>query len=187
MAREIDKYRNEKYKGKNFHLFNQWDLLDKRYGNDDRIAAIVVKKQNAQSKLPEKYEIIFNIKSIVGVKPKNEKGLEEPVFGNKHKMTIELPENYPSAGGGFPVFKFITDVWHPNIRFFGDFKGRVCLNFQDYPPTEPLTTFVDRIIGYLPYDDYFAEDRYPWPEDVIVAEWVREQAEPNKWLNFIQD
>jgi len=186
MAREIDNFRSEKYKGRDFRLFKEWDLLEKKYGNDSRVAAIIVKKQNAKSKLPEKYEIVFNIKSIVGVKPKNEKGMEEPVFGNKHKLTIELPENYPSADG-LPKFMFVTDVWHPNIRFFGDFKGRVCLTFPDCSLTTPLTEYVDRIVDYLTYDDYFAEDRYPFPEDIIVAEWVREQAEPNKWLNFTQE
>jgi len=186
MSREIDKFRDAKYKGRDFRLFKEWDLLDRKYGNDSRVMAIIVKKQNAKSKLPEKYEIIFNVKSIVGVKTKDEKGLEEPIFGNKHKLTIDLPENFGGTGG-FPAFKFITDVWHPNVKFFGDFKGRVCLTYADCPPTTPLVDYVDRAIDYLTYDDYFAKDEYPWPEDPIVAEWVRKQAEPNKWLNFTQD
>ncbi|MDR1672982.1 MAG: hypothetical protein LBS09_05935 [Bacteroidales bacterium] len=188
MAREIDKYRKEEYQGRDRRLFKEWDMLDKKYSDDSRITAIIVKKQNAKSKLPEKYEIIFNLKTIVGVNPKNEQGLETPIFGNKHRMTIELPELYPRVDG-LPIFKFITDVWHPNIKFFGDdkIKGRVCLTFADCPLTTSLATYVGRIIDYLTYDDYFAEDRYPWPEDVLVAEWIRTQAEPNKWLNFTQE
>ncbi|MDR1544914.1 MAG: hypothetical protein LBS50_11045, partial [Prevotellaceae bacterium] len=109
---------------------------------------------------------------------------ETPIFGNKHRMTIELPELYPSAEG-LPIFKFITDVWHPNIKFFGD--GRVSLTVSDCLITTSLTTYVDRIIDYLTYDEYYAEDRYPWPEDIIVANWIRTQAEPNNWLNFTQE
>ena len=186
MSRQIDKYRNEKYKGRDFRLFKEWNLLDERFSNDSRVSEIIIRRQDAKSKLPEKYEIIFNIKSIIGVSPKNEKRLEEPIFGKQHKMTIELPESYPEPDG-LPKFMFITDVWHPNIRFFGDFKGRVCLNPQDYPLTTPLIDFVYRIIDYLSYEDYFAGNAYPWPEDELVAAWVREQAEPNGWLNFTQD
>jgi len=186
MAKEIEKFRNEKYKGRDARLFVEWDLIEKKFGNDSRVTSIIVRKQNAKSKLPEKYEIIFNVKSIVGINPKNEQGLETPVFGNKHRLTIELPDLYPSAEG-LPKFMFTSDIWHPNIRFFGDFKGRVCLTFQDRPLTTPLTVYIDAILEYLTYDDYFANDAYPFPEDLTVAAWVREQAEPNKWLNFTQD
>lgn len=183
---DINQFRNEKYKGRDARLFMEWDLLEKKYGDDSRVTSIIVRKENAKSKLPEMYEIIFNVKSIIGVNPKNEQGLETPVFGNKHRLKIELPDDYPSATG-LPAFKFITDVWHPNIRFFGDFKGRVCLTFQDRPLTTPLTEYIDTILEYLTYENYFAVNTYPFPEDLTVSEWVREQAEPNNWLNFIQD
>jgi ubiquitin-protein ligase len=183
---EIDKFRDEKYKGRDARLFKEWDLLEKRYGNDKRVTTIIVRKQNAKSKLPEKYEIIFNVKSIVGVNSPNEEKLETPIFGNKHKLSISLPDNYPSAEG-LPRISFISDVWHPNIRFFGDFKGRVCLTFQDRPLTTPLTDYIDTVLEYLSYEDYMAMDAYPYPEDLTVAAWVREQAEPNDWLKFTQN
>jgi len=183
---EIDKFREEKYKGRDARLFKEWDLLEKRYGNDSRVTTIIVRKQNAKSKLPEKYEIVFNVKSIVGVNSPSEEGLETPIFGNRHRLTVDLPDNYPSAEG-LPRIMFVSDVWHPNIRYFGDFKGRVCLTFQDRPLTTPLTDYIDTVLDYLTYEDYMANDAYPYPEDLTVASWVREQAEPNKWLNFTQD
>ena len=186
MTREIDKFRNETYKGRDARLFHEWDLLEKRFANDSRVASIIVRKHNAKSKLPEKYEMILSMKSIIGVNPKNEQNLETPIFGHKHRLTIELPDFYPCAEG-LPKFMFASDIWHPNIRFFGDFKGRVCLTFQDRPLTTPLTAYVDTILDYLSYDDYMADDRYPFPEDLTVAAWVRNQAEPNNWLNFTQD
>jgi ubiquitin-protein ligase len=183
---EIDKFRDEKYKGRDARLFKEWDLLEKKFGKDSRVTTIIVRKQNAKSKLPEKYEIIFNVKSIVGVNPMDENKLETPIFGNRHRLTVDLPDNYPSAEG-LPRIMFASDVWHPNIRFFGDFKGRVCLTFQDRPLTTPLTDYIDTVLEYLTYEDYMANDAYPYPEDLTVAAWVREQAEPNKWLNFTQN
>jgi hypothetical protein len=105
------------------------------------------------------------------------------VFGNEHVMRITLPNKYPSADGK-PDFKFTTDIWHPNVRFFGDFKGHVCLNLPDSGVTTSLVEYIDRVEKYLTYEDYFALNEYPYPEDNIVAEWVLQQAEPNHWLNF---
>ncbi len=36
----------------------------------------------------------------------------------------------------------------------------------------------------MQYQIYWANESYPWPEDKAVAEWVREEAEPNKWVNL---
>ena len=34
---------------------------------------------------------------------------------------------------------------------------------------------------------YNAQNTYPYPEDQGVAEWVREEGEPNGWVKFAQD
>ena len=34
---------------------------------------------------------------------------------------------------------------------------------------------------------YHAQNTYPYPEDQTVAEWVREEAEPNGWTKFTQE
>ena len=50
-----------------------------------------------------------------------------------------------------------------------------------------LKDLVLRVERYLKYLDYHAENSYPFPEDLSVAEWVREEAEPNGWTRFSQD
>ena len=181
MQREIDLYNKSDFTGRNLRLFKEWEMIDKRYINDREIF-YVIRKRNAIN-LPIVYEIIFSLKSIIGVESRNEQGLQKPIFGNQHKLRIELPNNYPSMDGQ-PEFKFISDVWHPNIRFFGDFKGRVCLNLADSGSYTNIVEYIDRIKDYLTYKDYYAVNEYPYPEDLEVAEWVIKQAEPNGWLYF---
>jgi hypothetical protein len=50
-----------------------------------------------------------------------------------------------------------------------------------------LKSLVLRVEQYLKYQDYHAQNTYPYPEDQNVAEWVREEAEPNGWTRFPQD
>jgi len=184
MAGEIDSYKGKNYAGKEARLFKEWEMMDRRY-KDDKQCEYIIRKRNGAG-LPVVLDIVFNIKTIVGVEPADEKGLQKPVFGNEHVMRITLPNNYPSADGQ-PDFKFITPVWHPNIRYFGDFKGRVCLNTRDHGVHTPLINYIDKVISYLTYEDYHAKNEYPYPEDLEVAEWVLTQAEPQEWLNFNQE
>ena len=50
-----------------------------------------------------------------------------------------------------------------------------------------IKDLVLRVERYLKYLDYHAQNTYPFPEDLDVAEWVREEAEPNGWTRFTQD
>ena len=134
--------------------------------------------------LPTEYEIWYRVKSIIGVR--GTKAPREPIFGYLHKMSIILPNNYPSADGN-PIFTFRTDIWHPNIRYSGSFKGHVCLNSKDMGVMASLKSLVLRVEQYLKYNDYHAQNIYPYPEDQNVAEWVREEAEPNGWTRFPPD
>ena len=34
---------------------------------------------------------------------------------------------------------------------------------------------------------YHAQNTYPYPEDQSVAEWVREEGEPNGWVKYTQE
>ncbi|MGN0233670.1 MAG: ubiquitin-conjugating enzyme E2 [Bacteroidaceae bacterium] len=134
--------------------------------------------------LPTEYEVWYRCKSIVGVK---DTGVpREPIFGYLHKMSIILPNNYPAADGN-PLFTFKTDIWHPNIRHSGSFKGKVCLTIKEMGVLASLKDLVVRVEQYLKYQLYHAQNTYPYPEDQNVAEWVREEAEPNGWTRFGQD
>jgi hypothetical protein len=50
-----------------------------------------------------------------------------------------------------------------------------------------LKDLILRVERYLKYQLYHAQNTYPYPEDQNVAEWVREEGEPNGWTRFGQD
>lgn len=50
-----------------------------------------------------------------------------------------------------------------------------------------LKDLVLRVERYLKYQLYHAQNTYPYPEDQNVAEWVREEGEPNGWTRFGQE
>jgi len=183
MEREINSYKDRNFVGKDARLFKEWQLLDRRIENSSELAYII-RKRNGTG-LPIVFDIIFKVKSIVAVSKEENSDLQKPVFGNEHVMRITLPNNYPSADGQ-PEFVFTTDVWHPNIRYYGDFKGRVCLNTGDSGVHTHLIDYIERVIDYLKYEDYHAKNEYPYPEDLDVAEWVLKQGEPNGWVVFAQ-
>ena len=191
MNEVINEFDLKKLSPRDACLWKEWKELDslcnkrKASSANPREPSIsyIIRKKNAMG-LPTEYEIWYRVKSIIGVK--DTKAPREPIFGYLHKMSIILPNNYPSADGN-PIFTFRTDIWHPNIRHSGSFKGHVCLNSKDMGVMASLTSLVLRVEQYLKYQDYHAQNVYPYPEDQNVAEWVREEAEPNGWTHFSQD
>ncbi|MCL2041723.1 MAG: hypothetical protein FWG84_06770 [Bacteroidales bacterium] len=181
--REIDLYRDRVNPGRETRLFREWERIDTQYSESNKEISYIIRKRNPTG-IPVIYDIIFRIQTIVGVTAKDASGLQKPLFGDKHVLRITLPNNYPSVDGGYPEFKFSTDVWHPNVRYFGDFKGRVCLNYADSGADTSLVDFIEKVAEYLKYYDYHALNEYPYPEDAVVAQWVLTQAEPHNWLKF---
>ena len=154
-----------------------------------------VAKRNAEG-LPTAYVISYHIRSICGVEQLEHFGeagvANMPIFANSFLMRIDLPDGYPSIDAQ-AEFRFVTydetghsipHPWHPNIRFFGDFAGRVCLNMND--SYTDLVWGVERIADYLRYNVYHAISEPPYPEDLKVASWVIRQGEPNEWIYFDQ-
>ncbi|MDR2231525.1 MAG: hypothetical protein LBE56_00210 [Tannerella sp.] len=170
---EIESYKDKVKPGRETRLYNEWKMLDAACAESSEIDYAVTKR--TPSGIPIAYEITFRITSITGVEDADAQGFQKPVFGDRHILQITLPNNYPSADGGYPDFKFVTDVWHPNIRFFGAFKGHVCLSFENSSASTSLAEFVGRVAAYLRYEDYHAIDEAPFPEDPTVAEWARKQ------------
>lgn len=177
--------------GRDARLLQEWKELDavcsKRRASSPDIRkpslSYIIRRKNAIG-LPTEYEIWYRVKSIVGVEETEPP--RKPIFGNLHKMSVVLPNNYPSADGN-PVFTFITDIWHPNIRYSGSFKGHVCLTIKEMGVLASIKDLVLRVERYLKYQMYHAQNTYPYPEDQSVAEWVREEGEPNGWVKFTQD
>lgn len=125
---------------------------------------------------PTELEIIFRCKSIIGVEDTEKP--RKPIFGYLHKMRILLPYNYLSADGR-PIFTFRTNVWHPNIRYSGTFKGHVCLAKKEIGVLISLKDMVLRVERLLKYYNL----NLLYPEDKEVAKWVMDEAMPNGWIH----
>jgi len=187
----IKNFDEKELSGRDARLLQEWKELDavctKRRASSPDIRkpslSYIIRRKNATG-LPTEYEIWYRVKSIVGIE--DTEPPRKPIFGNLHKMSVVLPNNYPSADGN-PVFTFITDIWHPNIRYSGSFKGHVCLTIKEMGVLASIKDLVLRVERYLKYQMYHAQNTYPYPEDQSVAEWVREEGEPNGWVKFSQE
>ncbi len=188
MNEALKRFNQKELSGRDMRLWQEWFALDelctKRRAANPRQPSIsyIVRRKNVVG-LPTEYEIRYRVRSIVGVA--DGPAPRKPIFGDLHKMSIVLPNNYPSADGN-PIFTFISDIWHPNIRSSGSFKGHVCLTIKEMGVLASLRDLVLRVEMYLKYKLYHAQNTYPYPEDQGVAEWVRDEAEPNGWVRFAQ-
>lgn len=121
---------------------------------------------------PEKYLIHYHLKSIVGVEPET----QAPIYGDHHIVEISLPKAFPIEGARIYAK---TDLWHPNIKWSGRYKGRVCGNLDSFGKMYTMDLLVRRIGHILQYKNYHADKEIsPYPEDFEVADWVIEIGEP---------
>ena len=75
-------------------------------------------------------------------------------------------------------------IWHPNIKSTEPYKGHVCINAKAIAVHEGLDDLIIRVGELLQWKNYLAEDKPPYPEDLTVATWVREYAEPKQIVDF---
>jgi ubiquitin-protein ligase len=135
----------------------------------------IVGQEREKPNPPNSYLITFKVKSIVGIKDDL-----TPIYGNEHKAEITLPQSYPMVGASCYMK---TDLWHPNIKYHGKEKGHICSNAKDFGKRYNLYFLAHRIGEILQYKNYHAIEEPPHPDDEIVAEWVREYAEPKDIVN----
>lgn len=188
MERELDRYKGQRFIGRNARLLKEWEAIDEklRFRKD---IAYIIRKRNEEG-LPTVYEIIYTIPSFCNVAEPDESGLRYPVYHDEFYLRINIPNNYPSVDSKLEFMFRTTDntgkeiphPWHPNIRFYGDFAGRVCLNTKACGTYTDLAWYVERVASYLRYEKYHAHNVAPYPEDNKVAEWVLEQGEPQGWI-----
>ena len=178
--------------GRSKRLHNEWQMLE--HGLDGRKDIRCRVLTTNEEGVPNSYVIDYHIHSICGVTNIEQLGnfgiKNEPLFADHFTMHLKLPTNYPQVDGA-PILTFLTHdeqgkelphPWHPNIRYFGAFAGRVCINMADTYAS--LLWAVQRIGAYLRYEIYHATMEPPYPEDLQVAAWVRNQGEPNGWLRI---
>jgi len=144
-------------------------LLEDLCSHSDLIDFEVIKPRKGIP--PDKYRLQYYVKSIVGIDE-----MSKPVYGNHHTVKITLPPGYPMTSS--PVCYVESDIWHPNIRSKGEYKGHICINAQVLGHWHTIDMLVTQIGEMLQYKNYHAENIQPYPEDAIVAKWVREYAEP---------
>ena len=190
----IEQYAGKPLSGRNRRLYNEWQGMEKRLGNRSDISFRVTRR-NADG-MPLGYLVDYQLYSICGVDNMEHFGepdaINKPIYATGFKMRIDIPDSYPSIDAQ-PSFRFLTSddtgtpiphPWHPNIRYFGDFAGRVCINMAD--TYTDLAWGVERVSQYLRYELYHAISEPPYPEDLKVASWVIRQGEPNEWIYFEQ-
>ena len=191
---ESHQYDPSQLSGRNRRLLYEWRQLEEKLAERQDISLSIIRRNGAG--LPTTYLIDYPLKSICGVEHEdrlNEAGVEnKPYFAFGYQMTLELPTGYPGVDAP-PSLNFLTadssgqpipHPWHPNIRYFGAFAGKVCINMAD--TYTDLLWGVERVASYLRYDTYHAIMEPPYPEDLKVAAWVRHQGEPNGWIYFEQ-
>lgn len=192
---QIPDFSSVKLTGRNRRLLHEWKAMEERLQGRDDIS-YEVRKRNAQG-LPVSYTVHYRMLSICGVEEEerlNEPGIQNfPKFAGEFVLIIDIPAGFPAVDA-MPVYSFqttgpdnegIPHPWHPNIRYYGAFAGRVCLNLPD-TYTDIVQT-VRRIAEYLRYERFHAKNEPPFPEDLKVARWVMEQGEPNGWIYFDQE
>lgn len=165
--------------------------LRNEYEELKRLAAhrpdITLSVTATEQEVPVAYSVEYNIRCICGVtdiEHLNEPGVvNAPLYAESFVLDITIPPSYPCIDA-MPSFAFriideqhrpIPHPWHPNIRYFGAFAGHVCMNQPDSYTS--LAWCVSRIAQYLDYSLYHALNEPPYPEDLKVAQWVREQYE----------
>jgi hypothetical protein len=133
---------------------------------------------------PTRYVVHYHVRSIIGIDADR-----MPIYGHEHTAEIVVRPGYPLAVQ--PKCTMLTPVWHPNIKYDGNFVGKICVNEEALGSWHTLDMMIQRIGEILQYKNYHALPILPHPEDARVAAWVREFAEPrgivNKNLGLVTD
>lgn len=116
---------------------------------------------------------------------KEERG--DILYADRFLMVLTLPPTYPCIDGAAQLRfvdrdrdgEVVARPWHPNIRYFGNFAGRVCLNAMD--SFVELAWCVERVALYLNYELYHSIQEPPYPEDLRVARWLNSNIEQIDW------
>jgi len=150
-------------------------LVEEFCANSDVVSYKIL---NENDDMPaDHYLFTYKVKSITSVSAD-----QVPSYGNHHEVEIKLPSGYPMMSS--PICYMKTEIWHPNIRHSGKFKGHICINAQVLGSWQTLDMLIYQIGEMIQYQNYHALNIQPYPEDPNVAKWVREYGEPNKIVDL---
>jgi hypothetical protein len=118
---------------------------------------------------PEKYLIDYFCRSFVGIDANG-----EPIIGEHHRMKIYLDRDYPRTE---PHMLFLTPIWHPNIG--SEEPRRICTDKAlTWWAGKGVDDLIIRVGEMIQYKHYHAKNEPPFPQDLTVAAWVLNHAEP---------
>ncbi|KRW99913.1 Ubiquitin-conjugating enzyme/RWD-like protein [Pseudocohnilembus persalinus] len=83
---------------------------------------------------------------------------DTPYAGGKFKVVIEFPAQYPFK---FPSFKFVTQMFHPNI----DERGELCkemIGESDWVPTKKVSSVIAILKGFFNTVNENAVNQQAW-------------------------
>ena len=146
-------------------LRKEQGLLEEMNRNSDHVKALAVTPVGGA---PERYIVTFDCRGITGID-----GAKNPIYGNKHEVEIYCHADFPSEP---PRLKWITPIWHPNIRHKG--AKDVCVNPHEWLGGMTLYHLCWQMFDMVQYINYHAEPTEPFPLDHEAAEWVMKFAEP---------
>lgn len=118
---------------------------------------------------PQHYRVTFLCRGIVGIDQNR-----RPTYGDRHQVEIFLDEDFPAD---VPRLRWISPIWHPNIQHVEP-KG-VCVNKPEWLGGMGLDGLCRMMFEMVQYKNYHAQLDWPKPLDLMVAQWVRDYAEPN--------
>lgn len=122
---------------------------------------------------PEVWEVTYRCKGVVG---RNADG--SPVYGDYHRVRIELGRDYPLAP---PAFRWLTPILHPNIE--GREPHRVCIDQAHWHPGRHLDAVVLMMGEMVQYKNYHSDVNVaPYPMDHDAARWAQ-QAERSGYFS----
>jgi len=170
----LPKYNFQKLNPIERRLAKELEAVHEVCSNNDFVDYEII-DPNYQKRPPRKYRIKYNIKSFIGIDSNG-----NPLVGDTHIVDLEIPKHYPLESV-IPYAK--TEIWHPNIKWDGPYKGHICGNVKDFGKTYTLDLMILRIANIIEYKNYLAENIPPFPEEEKVAKWIREYAEPNGLVN----
>ncbi|MCK9925935.1 hypothetical protein MXD62_01955 [Frankia sp. Mgl5] len=118
----------------------------------------------ATGRPPEIWEVTFRCRGIVGTERDG-----RPVYGDHHRVRIELGREYPRVP---PGLRWLTPILHPNIEGHG--PQRVCIDQAHWQVGHTLDRVVLMLGEMVQYKNYHAELVPPFPLDQAAATWARQ-------------
>ncbi len=116
----------------------------------------------ADSQVPDKINVTFNIRSIVGLSSDN-----SPVYYDRFDIEIQIPSDYPLSS---PVAKMATGykpIFHPNFWT----SGLICTQHNRWNPSENLALFVIRLAKMFQFDSIMTDPGNP--ANIDAAKWYK--------------